>query len=158
MGQRANFAIGNSLGYELFYSHWCANTLTSDLFWGSEHALRFVRQQRPVDAENGWLDTVWAEGGAVIDPSNKLFMLYGGESLLFDVPLRRLFLKLLRVAWQGWTIRWASEGIVEIAEYPGVERGRVIADSNASDRALDLAPPKERDWLNCVGTFQTEGS
>lgn len=68
MGQRANIAIGNAERYDLFYSHWCANTLPHDLFGGSDHAVDFVSCQRKVDRRDGWLDTIWAEGGAVIDP------------------------------------------------------------------------------------------
>ncbi|QEG40082.1 hypothetical protein [Roseimaritima ulvae] len=158
MGQRANLAIGNANGYELFYSHWCANTLPRDLFWGSEHAVEFISNQRAVAVDDGWLDTVWAEGGAVIDPQNQTFLLYGGEDLLYDVPLRRLFLKMLSMAWDDWTVRWAFEGIVDLAEYLGVAREHVIADSNdTSEATAILTPPQERDWLRCIGTIRSDG-
>ena len=75
MGQRANLAIGNANGYELYYSHWCANTLPRDLFWGPNHALNFISQQLQVDQTEGWLDTIWAEGGAVIDIETNTFLL-----------------------------------------------------------------------------------
>ena len=153
MGHRANLAIGNAGSYELFYSHWCANTLPRDLFWGSEHAIDFVSRQRPVAPEDGWLDTVWAEGGAVVDPENRVVLFYGGEDLLYDVPLRRLFLRMMNVAWGDWTIHWAFEGIVSIAEYLGVARRHVIAESDDTSLA-DLSPPKEKDWLSCIGTVR----
>src|SRR5688500_17014614 len=102
MGQRANLAIVTPQGYDLFYSHWCANTLPHDLFWGASHALEFVRKQRKVDRENGWLDTVWAEGGTVIDPQSEMLLLFGGEDVLYDVPLRDVFLQLLQASWSGW--------------------------------------------------------
>lgn len=157
MGQRANLAIGNSSGYELYYSHWCANTLPRDLFWSSEHAVVFISQQRSVGVDDGWLDTIWAEGGAVIDPQHKILLLYGGEDLLYDVPLRRLFLKMLSTAWESWDIRWAFEGIVDIAEYLAVPRERVIADSDdTNDATVVLTPPQERDWLRCIGTVQSD--
>lgn len=157
MGQRANLAIGNASGYELFYSHWCANTLPRDLFWGSGHALQFISQQQSVTSGNGWLDTVWAEGGAVVDPPNKTLLLYGGEDLLYDVPLRRLYLKLLKVAWGDWNIRWAYEGIIDIAEYLGVDREHVTAEAGFVDEmAANLTPPQERSWLRCIGTFKTD--
>jgi len=104
MGQRANFAIGNASSYKLFYNHWCANTLPFELFWGPEHAHDFISRQKVVDNDTGWLDTIWAEGGAVLDLSTKTLLLYGGEDLLYDVPLRRAFLKLLKTSWSGWTI------------------------------------------------------
>ena len=83
MGQRANLAIGNANNYELFYSHWCANTLPRDLFWGADHALEFISRQRAVSRDDGWLDTVWAEGGAVIDPNDRVLLLFGGEDVLY---------------------------------------------------------------------------
>lgn len=156
MGQRANLAIGNACSYELYYSHWCANTLPRDLFWSSEHALDFVRKQRPVAVADGWLDTIWAEGGAVIDLQSKTFLLFGGEDLLYDVPLRRLFLRMLTTSWQGWAIRWAFEGIVDIAEYLGVAREQVIAVSDKTNEAAAvLTSPQERDWLSCICTIRS---
>ena len=154
MGQRANLAIGNAGGYELYYSHWCANTLPRDLFWGPSHAFEFVSRQRKVDPVAGWLDTVWAEGGAVIDPASKTLMLFGGEDVLYDVPLRRVFLQFLHVAWDGWTIRWAYEGIADIAEFLGVPRETVIVESRDEDDCVQsLNPPEEKGWLQTIGTF-----
>ena len=89
MGQRANLVLVEDGKYQLFYSHWCANTLPRDLFWGPEHAVAFIRLQRAVD-ESGWLDDVWAEGGALLDLDRKRCLLYGGEDILYDVPLRRI--------------------------------------------------------------------
>ncbi|MCA9152825.1 MAG: hypothetical protein KDA92_26160 [Planctomycetales bacterium] len=155
MGHRANLVLGNASGYELFYSHWSANTLPSDLFWGPEHAVEFVSKQRRVSVVDGWLDTIWAEGGAVIDPQESTLLLYGGEDLLYDVPLRRLYLQMLGTAWDNWTIQWAHEGIVDIAEYVGVAREHVIADFDGAHEATPVWDhPRERDWLQCVATIQ----
>ena len=86
MGQRANLILVEKGKYQLFYSHWCANTLPRDLFWGPDHAQAFIRIQRPV-GDSGWLDDVWAEGGAILDIDRKCLLLYGGEDILYDVPL-----------------------------------------------------------------------
>ena len=119
--------------------------------------MEFVLQQRPISVEDGWLDTVWAEGGAVIDPGNRTFVLYGGEDLLFDVPLRRVFLRMLRSAWEGWTIHWAHAGIISIAEYVGVSRDKVTAPPTKSPQTpVDLKPPQKPDYLSCVCTIQSK--
>jgi hypothetical protein len=55
-----------------YYSHWCATSLPKDLFWGPAHALNYVRMQKRVGNETGWLDEVWTEGGAVTDPRDEL--------------------------------------------------------------------------------------
>ncbi|SEU27944.1 hypothetical protein SAMN03159358_4640 [Paenibacillus sp. NFR01] len=50
MGQRANLIIVKNGAYDLYYSHWCANTLPEDIFWGERYAIPFIEQQRAVDA------------------------------------------------------------------------------------------------------------
>lgn len=151
MGQRANLILVEGREYQLFYSHWCANTLPRDLFWGPEHALAFIRIQRAVD-DSGWLDEVWAEGGAVVDLDRKHFLLYGGEDVLYDVPLRRIYLELLAQVWKGWTVRWAYEGIADLADYVGYPRDRVLSkgDRDSSDDTLTL--PEQKDWTDLVAS------
>src|SRR5689334_9883307 len=100
MGQRANLIIVKDNGYDIYYSHWCANTLPTDMFWGPEHGINFIKNQKKVEPENGWLDDIWAEGGAVIDLDKKVFLLYGGEDILYNIPLRRLYLKLINQVWK----------------------------------------------------------
>jgi hypothetical protein len=154
MGQRANLLILENRRYSLYYSHWCANTLTRDLFWGPRHALRFVRAQRALD-DTDWLDDVWAEGGAVIDCDARLLLLFGGEDILHDVPLRRVYLELLQRVWNGWTIRWAHEGIAELADYVGYPRANVLAPERPDKKpAHAFAPPRERDWIDVVASFR----
>jgi hypothetical protein len=152
MGQRANLIIIEDREYSLYYSHWCANTLPKDLFWGVKHAIEFVRCQRKVD-ESGWLDDVWGEGAAIIDCDDRVLLLFGGEDLLYDFPLRRVYLDLLRCVWDEWEIRWAHEGIAEIADYVGYPRMNVLS-REFEELTADLAPPAERDWTEIVGSFR----
>lgn len=148
MGQRANLIIVENREYSLHYSHWCANTLTRDLFWGPEHARDFIQVQRAVD-ESGWLDDVWAEGAAVLDCDNHVLLLYGGEDVLYDVPLRRVYLQMLRRVWREWEVRWAHEGIAEIADYVGYPRHRVLSANDDISRSLgSLSPPAQQDWTD----------
>lgn len=155
MGQRANLFVVEHDRREMYYSHWCANTITCDLFWGPEHATAFIRMQRAVD-ESEWLDEIWAEGGAVVDCDNRVFMLYGGEDLIYDVPLRRVYLDMLCRVWQGWDVRWAHEGIADIADYVGYQRSKVLSERNSSatDGQALLSPPEEKNWVDLVGSVQ----
>ncbi len=154
MGQRANLIIVENRGYAIYYSHWCANTITRDLFWGPENAIDFVRAQRAVD-ESGWLDDVWAEGAAVVDCDGQILVLYGGDDVLYDVPLRRVYLEMLRRVWRGWEVRWAYEGIVEIADYVGYPRVNVLsAEKGTSNNSVaSLSPPEQRKWTDLVGSY-----
>lgn len=140
MGQRANLIVVENGEYELYYDHWCANSLDSLLFWGPESALRFFRAHDSLD-EDGWLDTKWCEGGAVIDVDKSTLVFFGGEDILYDVFLRRTFLDMLLETWPGYSVSWAYDGIVDLAEYVGHEPQSVIV---ARDRSIDSA----REYLN----------
>ncbi|MCA9184371.1 MAG: hypothetical protein R3E01_25650 [Pirellulaceae bacterium] len=155
MGQRANLILVADRQYELYYSHWCANTLPRDLFWGPDHATKFVQIQRSVD-ESGWLDNIWAEGGAVVDRDNKVLMLFGGEDVLYDVPLRRVYLQMLQRVWGQWTVRWAHQGIADLADYVAYPRYLVCSEwhDDVPDEASPLAPPERKDGTNVVGTVR----
>lgn len=120
--------------FDLWYSHWSANSLDRDLFWGPDWALPFIRRQEPAEE---WLDDIWCEGAALVDLDEKAMLLFGGEDILYDSPLRRVYLELLACVWSGWTIRWAFEGLVDIAEYVGVDRRVVLA---AKERPLGTPP------------------
>jgi hypothetical protein len=153
MGQRANLIIIRNTSYELYYSHWCANTLPKDLFWGTQYAIKFIEMQTKVD-ESGWLDDVWAEGGAILDLDKKKIIFYGGEEIMHDIPLRNLYLKLMRNIWYGWDIQWAHGGIVDLAKYVGYPKEKVLTGSKDDRNDLSLAPPEEMAWVNTVASVK----
>jgi hypothetical protein len=148
MGQRCNLVITTGTTYELYYSHWRANTLDADLFWGPDPALAFVRRQRSVAEGAAWLDTGWAEGGAVIDPDRRRLCWWGGD-VVCDVDLRRLLLARMAQTWAGWEVRWASRGIFDLAEYVG-EPSSTVRGPEPEAREPRLEPPDQPDWVDCV--------
>ena len=153
MGQRANLIVLRSGGWSMHYTHWRADTLDADLFWGPAYATVFIQAQKPCDP-NAWLDEVWAEGGAVVDHDARLLLWFGGGDVRAEVPLRRAQLDLMRHAWPGWEVRWAREGVVDIAAQAGVAKEAVLSDGDWSSIALDLSPPQERDWSQCIGAHR----
>ncbi|MFD0695908.1 hypothetical protein ACFQZT_17660 [Paenibacillus sp. GCM10027628] len=155
MGQRANLVIVKQDGYDLYYNHWCANTLPSDLFWGPEHAIAFIQAQTKVE-QTDWLDDIWAEGGAVIDEAKKLLLFYGGEDVQSNIPFRRLFLELIQKVWGDWEIQWAHEGIVDLAEYVGVPKEKVLAGKDDDLINADLEPPEEKEWVDTIASIRFE--
>jgi hypothetical protein len=108
--------------------------------------------QREVD-ESGWLDEVWAEGAAVVDLDKQTLLLYGGENILYDVPLRRVYLELLSRVWKTWDVRWACEGIATIADYVGYPRIKVLS-TGREEAVCSLAPPDEKGWTDIVASIQ----
>ncbi|HJW92891.1 MAG TPA: hypothetical protein VJ901_04675 [Thermoanaerobaculia bacterium] len=113
MGQRANLIVIEHGQRTVYYDHWCANRLDDELFWGPEEALHFIRQREPA-GDGGWLDEVWCEGAALLDLDRRDLLFFGGEDVLYDVRLRRVHLDLLRRQWDGWTVRWAPEGLMTV--------------------------------------------
>lgn len=158
MGHRANLVIVENGDYTLYYSHWCANRLEQHLFWGPEPALQFMRMQDQVDRSR-WLNTVWAEGGAVLDRDHHVLLFFGGEDVRYDIPLRRAFLDMMRRVWSGWEIRWAYEGIADIAEYAGHSRTDLIVERERFGLPSLKAPPAEWNWIDTAGSMRrTDGS
>jgi hypothetical protein len=123
MGQRANYVLVDEHGrWSLYYSHWAANTIDRDLFWGPDHAIAYVRAQKPTTE---WLDDVWCEGGALVDVPRRTLLFFGGEGIRWDVLRHRLTIALMQCVWRGWTVRWAFEGLGDVVDYLGVSRALV---------------------------------
>lgn len=155
MGHRANLVIVDESGYQLYYCHWCAISIPFSIFWGPEIALEFIRQQRALEAdETGWLDTVWAEGGVLVDVPRQQVFFYGGENLPYDIPLRRLYLALVRQVWTGWNVQWAINGIVSIASYVGLPLEVVCKPMEKSRGKCRLPAPTEVGWENTIGSIK----
>ena len=152
MGQRANLLLVRGGDYELYYTHWGAGTLPADLFWGPEWAERFVRAQQRVD-ETGWLDDVWAEGGALLDLDRHRVLVYGGEDLANEAPLRRRYLELMRRVWRDWEVHWAHEGIAALADYVGHPRREVLT-ADPRDAVCSLEAPPEPRFVQCLGSVR----
>jgi hypothetical protein len=80
MGARANFVLIDGDGLRLHYSHWGADQVCSALVAGPAAAGRFIAaQHRCDDPVSGWLDDVWAEGGAVVDHTARRLFFYGDQ-------------------------------------------------------------------------------
>lgn len=133
MGQRANLIVVEKNEYTLYYDHWAANSLDSYLFWGPERAVAFFRDHEKSGVEY-WLDTVWCEGGAVIDLDLKVLLFFGGEDIYYDILLRNTYLKLMRSMWPGYLIKWASNGVLDLARYVGYNDVQQLEEKISIDK------------------------
>jgi hypothetical protein len=133
MGQRANLVIVRHRNWRLYYDHWCANRLDVELFWGPCLAADYIEQLEPLSDRNDWLDEVWCEGAVVLDEDEKVLLWYGGEDIIYNIPRRRAFLDLMKCQWQGWDIRWATGGIVEIGSYVGLPADIFLVDKTPEE-------------------------
>lgn len=124
-GQRANLIVVENGDYELYYDHWCASCLERLVFWGEEFSVRFFRAHN--EDKQVWLDTVWCEGGAVIDRERKQLLFFGGESEVYsNLQCRTIYMDLLQYMWKGYSVKWAYNEIVDLAGHVGISREKVI--------------------------------
>lgn len=151
MGHRANLLLVDESGYELYYCQWCALSLVKEFFWGPEYAFRFIKQLPPA---KGWLDTVWAEGGAMLDTHRNRMMLFGCDDITYDIPLRRVYHELIQLIWEGWQIDWAHNGIIDLAEYVGYPRERVHTQRSEGRDAIKLSLPGEPEWTTTIASIR----
>jgi hypothetical protein len=152
LGHRANLVIVDGDGYELFYCHGCATAIPQEMFWGPQFAISWFRHQQDI-VKDAWMNQTWAEGGALVDLQNRILLLFGGEDLLFDIPLRRVYLQLLQENWLKWKVQWAHDGIAEIAGYVGVDRTPLITAAERIDDEISLTPPQDRFSANIIASL-----
>jgi len=159
MGQRANLFVIEDGRCELYYSHWAANRLDCELFWGPAIATAFARRQRSESEGAELLDEVWAEGGAIIDHAARMILWYGGQNVMHDIPRRRILLRMMRSLWSGWSVRWAAEGIVDLADYLGIERARVLCEAPEDSPSCSelLAESQDPSWISTAISSKHDG-
>ncbi len=158
VGQRANYVIVDPSadgGYELYYSHWAANRVPLDLFWGPAQALAFIRGQRSVPSKR-WLESVWAEGGALIDPERQTLLLFGGDDMDCEPGLRRVYLQLAAPMWPGWSVRWADGELAELADYVGVAEETVLPTPPVPDDPKLVLSDPGQGWYDTALTVRWE--
>ncbi len=151
MGQRANLVIKQNGARRVFYDHWCANRLDIELFWGPVAAITFIEQREEV-GEGRWLDDVWCEGAVLIDLDAKKLIFFGGEDILYEPFRRRAFLSLLSDVWRGWTVEWAYEGLLSIADNLSLPRNILLSDL---DKKKIFKPFHDNDAIEYNGVLFT---
>jgi hypothetical protein len=125
MGHRCTYAIREGGAVLVYYSNWGALSVPQDVFWGPAFAERFIREHEE-RGEEGWVDTVFGEGGVALDKDTRTLALFGGDGTLEQEPVLGVFQQLMRVLWgrEGWTVRWVDD-MADVAEQVGVDRSRV---------------------------------
>ncbi|AZM49496.1 hypothetical protein DMB38_30260 [Streptomyces sp. WAC 06738] len=143
MGHRATYVLVRDGEWRLYYSHWGASGLDVHLLDGPGSATRFVTAQREMERD-AWLDDVWCEGAALVDHDARelLFFTWHLEGYVH----RRAVLTVLGRTWPGWRIRWAYDGLEDVAAYVGADPGLVrSARSRADPEPPATAEPEPAD-------------
>ncbi|MED5812059.1 hypothetical protein VST63_06760 [Mycolicibacterium sp. 050232] len=114
MGNPANFVIVENGSWQLYYDHLVGCRMLDALAFGPEFAVRYARAAR-VRPPTEW---ALAEGSAVIDLDRKRLLFFGDE-LMWDMPIRRAMLAVLALTWPDYAVGWAYGGTDELAQYVG---------------------------------------
>ncbi|MGV0814177.1 hypothetical protein ABQF34_19600 [Mycolicibacterium boenickei] len=97
MGNPANLVIVENGEWQLDYDHLVGCRMLDALAFGPAFAVRYVRASRVCpSADRTGPSWVWADGGAVIDLDRKRLLFFGDE-LMWDMPIRRVCGPALRV-------------------------------------------------------------
>ena len=124
MGHRSNFVIVKDKQINIYYSHWGAISIPKDIFYGPQITIDYIQSLQPVAA---LLDDLWCEGAVLVDIDEKQLIFWGGDG--YEYPsIRKYFISLLQLNWEGWGIRWAEQGIIDIAQYLQIDVSQVQTD------------------------------
>ena len=140
MGDRANYVLVRGGDWRLHYSHWGATGVDVQLLDGPGSATRFIAAQREM-ARDAWLDEVWCEGAALVDHDAHELLFFTWH--LDDYVHRRALLTVLGRTWPGWRIRWAYDGLEDLAAHVGADPALVRSGRAAEPPGTSELPPIE---------------
>lgn len=139
MGHRASYAIKERGQIRYYASHWSAVCVPSQVAWGPEALLATIYWYDPASS---LMNEVWCEGAASVDFDTLELVYFGGEDEATNAGLRDAMLALARRCWVGWTVRWAHDGVADVAEALGLDRNSVTVERPRLTR-----PTPERDYF-----------
>jgi hypothetical protein len=142
MGQRANLVLIENGEWQLFYDHWIANSLHYELLWGPSITVDYLRGMKKQEPDS-WLDEIWCEGAALVDLDRKHLLWFAWEIAYCWHEIDAL-MALLRYQWQGWTVGWAWQGLVDFVRYLGLPDHLVI-DPNWEQPKIRLVEQTDFD-------------
>jgi hypothetical protein len=159
MGNRATYALVEAGVVRFYYDHWGGHSIPADALAGPEGTAAYLRG---LEAADRLLDTVWAEGGLLLDADRRVLLVWGGDALRWTPYLRRPYLPALRRLWPGWRVAWPVLGVVDLARHLGVAEPDVLGtprgpapgeEAPAADETLDR--PVARDDPDALCTVLT---
>lgn len=123
MSSRCNLVITENGETTLYYDRGYANILDKIVFWGPEYTKAFILE-RDANPE-GLLDSIWSDGGVVLDFDTQCLTWFGGEEIEFDAGYNLILHELIKHQWSNWKIIWAKAGIYDIARAAGISLKKV---------------------------------
>lgn len=100
MGQRANYIVKEGDKLTIYYNHWRANSIASDLYLGEKRFLDFVKECQLNDEI---MNEPWIEGCVIIDKSTKSLFFWSFE-FSRDTSVVDYYLQQLSKKWKDWKL------------------------------------------------------
>jgi hypothetical protein len=125
MGHRATYVLIERGAPAYYRSQFGAWDLPAQLLGGPEATEALIRDRDPAE---GLLDYVWAEGGILLDMVERCVLFFGGAGVAYAPDKRRILLRVLSLAWQGWSVQWAACWVVDFARYLKLDLSLVLTD------------------------------
>lgn len=182
MGHRASYAVIKDGRVDLFISRWGGKSIVADMLAGPDAATAMIRPRvgrtPPPDDDlvagllwNGpdpateLLNDVFCEGAALIDHDRRVLLAY---QWMEDYSQFAAAIAALGAVWPGWQVRWAFDGIGDLAAYLGQDRSTVRSGfekdacglgsfySPARRGKFPLDDDEEWDLFDCVLSVRHE--
>ena len=96
-----------------------ATGLPRDMFYGPMAARRFIEKKTPTQR---WPNDLECKGGALVDETRQVLLLFGGDAVQRKVGTHRCYLRMMPYSWPNWTVRWAYDKIGDLIDYLGLDR------------------------------------
>jgi hypothetical protein len=149
VGHRANYVLRERGQAAIHYSQWGAVGLPQDLLAGPDAFIAMVRDCR---VEDRLMDSIFAEGVALVDLDRRELLVWAGKVLRYMVAPRSAWLELVRASWPGWRVEWSRRGVVGVAAALGWDTSPLDLKRPAVPdvAALDALAEHPSAWVTTV--------
>ncbi|GAA4259400.1 hypothetical protein [Dactylosporangium darangshiense] len=163
MGDPANYVVIERGETLLGWSRWGGHRVVADLRAGPEAATEALRPRRPAvpPPPNTAEALLWSGvmpveelmddrsciGGALIDHDRRELLAF---EWFEDYAMFVDGLATLVEAWPGWRVRWAYDGVLDLAAYLGHDRAPLLRPDRPADAPFLRAPDDECDGVLSV--------
>lgn len=117
MAERANYILKKGAQCEIFYTHWRALNLVSDLLCGPERFLAYVK---PCETRDELLKEPWIEGCVIVDKPAKLLNFWSSE-LPNISSVMAICVDEISEIWPGWQVTQLKRRMYDAEELLGIK-------------------------------------
>jgi hypothetical protein len=151
MGYRANFVTIRDGQTSIYYAWWGAGSLLGSLLYGPEWTIDYFESQ---ELTPGFIGPIGCQAGAIVDEDARRLLFFHEN---FPPSIVRPYIQLVERSWPGWEVRWADQGLFDLAYYLGSDPAQMIDDLSRF-RDSHLVAKKLADIPEFVLTVITIGS